>query len=143
MNRFVVCALVLALATPAAADIRESATRESTWAAGRLAAAEQARPNAAGQSGDNPYFIPSLALIAVGSVVTLYGMTHETGVACNSNNTATSVSCGVTKSKATIFAGLGMVGIGTFLFVKGKKRSNSPELLIGVGTVGARQRLTW
>ena len=143
MNRFVVCMLVLAIASPAAADIRESAARESTLAGARLAAADQARPNAAGQSGDNPYFIPAIALLAVGGVVTLYGMTHETGVACNSNNSLTSVSCGVTKSKATIAAGLGMVGVGTFLFVKGKKRSNSPELLIGAGTVGARQRLTW
>lgn len=143
MKNFVTVVLMLAIATPAAADVRQSAAREATRAAVRLTTAEQARPNASGQSGENPYLVPSLALLAVGSVVTLYGMAHDTGVACNSNQTLTSVSCGATKSKATIFTGLGLVGVGTFLFVKGKKRSNSPELLFGAGTVAARQRLTW
>lgn len=143
MTRLVACLLIVIFASPAAADIRGSVAREAALAAAPFLDGGQARPNARGQGGDNPYLIPAIALIGVGSVVALYGMTHETGVACSSNSASTSVSCGVTKSKATIFAGLGMVGVGTFLFVKGKKRSSSPELLIGYGTVGARQRLTW
>ena len=143
MTRLLACVLVLALASPAVADIRESAVRESARAEAVLRAAAQARPNAGGQGNDNPYFIPSLALLGLGTVVTLYGMTNETGVACSSNASLTSVSCGTTKSKATIFAGLAMVGVGGFLFAKGKQKSKSPELLIGVGAIGARQRLTW
>ena len=142
MTRLLACVLVLALASPAVADIRDSAARETARAETVLRAA-QARPNAGGQGNDNPYFIPSLALLGLGTVVTLYGMTNETGVACSSNASLTSVSCGTTKSKATIFAGLAMVGVGGFLFAKGKQKSKSPELLIGVGAIGARQRLTW
>ena len=143
MTRLLACVLVLALASPAVADIRESAARETARAEAVLRAAEQARPNAGGQGNDNPYLIPSLALLGLGTVVTLYGLVHDTGVACNSNSSLTSVSCGTTKSKATIFAGLAMVGAGGFLYARGKKRSRSPELLIGVGAIGARQRLTW
>lgn len=125
---------------PAFADQDQPSVKKSiVEIAGRaLASADQARPNAPSQSDDNPYFLPAVILMAGGGAVTLYGLTHDTGVACTSGTS--SFSCGVTKSKVTIFAGLGMVGVGAFLFYKGK---NHPNVVFGPRMIGVRQQFIW
>ncbi|MEQ1909829.1 MAG: hypothetical protein ABMA15_13455 [Vicinamibacterales bacterium] len=145
MRRLIAAVLVLGITSPAVADIRGSLNREGALAGQQaaLAAAAQARPNANGTSGDNPYFIPAMVLLGAGGVVTLYGLTHDTGVSCSTNSAVTSVSCGTTKSKATIFTGLGMVGVGGYLFSKGKQRRSSPQILTGPRAIGVGQRLVW
>lgn len=108
-----------------------------------LAATEQARPNAKGTGDDNPYFWPGVLLMSGGGLVALYGMTHDTGVACStssSRSSATSLSCGTTKSKATIFTGIGMLGAGAFVFYKGK---NQPAVVFGPRLIGVRQQFVW
>lgn len=115
-----VIVLSLGLGRPAFAEELKPSIKKSIAdvQASMLATADQARPNAPNQNDDNKYFWPAVLLMSGGGVVALYGMTHDTGIACSSNSTVTSVSCGVTKSKATIFTGIGMVGVGAFLFYK-------------------------
>jgi hypothetical protein len=134
MRRTIIILLLLGIPSSAFADLRESIAREA-------AAAAQARPNAPQQDDDNPYLIPAIVLMGAGGVVTLIGLTHETGAKCTS--TVTTFSCGTTKSKATIFTGLGMVGVGAFVFQKGKSKARSPEILVGPHAVGVRKQLTW
>ncbi len=138
MRRLIAAVLVLGIASPAFADIRGSVSKEAALAA---RASAQARPNAAGSNEDNPYFLPGVVLMAVGASVALYGMTHDTGVACSGIGTV-GLSCGVTKSKATIFTGVGIAGVGAYLFYKGKAKS-SPQIIAGPHVVGVRQRLAW
>lgn len=108
-----------------------------------LAATEQSRPNAKGTGDDNPYFWPGVLLMSGGGLVALYGMMHDTGVSCSTSSarsSATSLSCGTTKSKATIFTGIGMLGAGAFIFYKGK---NQPAVVFGPRLVGVRQQFVW
>jgi len=144
MGRFIAAALVLGIASPAFADIRGSVGREGALASQRAARASalQARPNAAGND-DNPYFLPSMIIMGGGALVALYGMTHDTGAECSGIG-ASSFSCGTTKSKTTIFTGVGMIGAGAYLYYKGKQRQNrSPQVVFGPGAIGVRQQLTW
>jgi len=144
MRRFIATALVLGIASPAFADIRGSVGTEGSLASQQAAraSARQARPNAAGND-DNPYFLPSMIIMGGGAVVALYGMTHDTGAKC-SGAIGVSISCGTTKSKTTIFTGIGMIGAGAYLYYKGKQRQNrSPQILFGPGAIGVRQQLTW
>lgn len=130
---------MLTISSPAFADLRSSLDR-----AVALSTTAQARPNAKGQNDDNPYFVPAMVLMAGGGLVALYGMTRDTGVACSGTTSATSFSCGVTKSKATIFTGVGLVGVGAFLYYRGKaKQNSSPQIVVGPHGVGVRQSLTW
>ena len=145
MNRLIATVLVVGIASPAFADIRESAARQVALAGrhGAGGSLAQARPNAQEKSDGNPYFVPSVLLMGAGGLVTLVGMTHDTGVACSGIGTA-GFSCGTTKSKATIFAGAGMLGVGAYLFHKGKAQQKSlPEIIAGPAVVGVRQRLSW
>lgn len=136
MRRLFATILILGIATPAlAADLAASISSEAR------AAASQARPNARGQNDDNPYFLPAVIIMGAGGLVALYGMTHDTGVQCT--DTRTSFACGTTKSKATIFTGVGMIGVGAYLFYKGRQQSSSPEILAGPNVIGVRQRLSW
>ncbi len=115
-------------------------------AAKEAAAAAQARPNAAGNNDENPYFLPGVILLSAGGVVALYGMTHDTGVSCNTTGTnrGSSFSCGTTKSKGTIIAGLGIAGVGGYLLFKGnQQKKSSPEIVAGPHVLGLRQHLRW
>src|SRR5262245_60723114 len=128
MRRVIAALLILGMASPAVAQIRESAAKEAALVAqpGELA---QARPNAPSQREDNPYFIPAIVLLGAGGLVTLYGLMHETGVECDSRSSG-SFSCGTTKSKATIFTGVGIVGAGVWLFYRGQQKSRNPQILV-------------
>lgn len=129
----VLAALVGLLPTEGlAADLAASISSEAK------AAASQARPNAAGPNDDNPYFLPSTIIMGGGALVALYGMSHDTGIKCDSG-----FSCGTTKSKTTIFTGVGMIGVGAYLYYKGKRQSSSPDILVGPNVIGVRQRVSW
>jgi hypothetical protein len=142
VRQLIIVLLITGITTPAFADLRTSAAREASAMVTEAALLAQARPNARGQSDENPYFIPAVVLMGAGGLVTLYGLTHDTGVECSSITLA-SVSCGTTKSKTTIFTGVGILGVGTYLFYKGKQRSSSPEILAGPNVIAVRQRLVW
>ena len=134
---FVVATAVTLLPLEAVAEERAASVSNAV----RTAPAAQARPNARGLNDDNPYFLPSVVLMGAGGLVSLYGMSHNTGVQCTSPGLVT-FSCGTTKSKTTIFSGVGMIGAGVYLFYKGKAR-NYPQILAGPDAVSVRQRITW
>jgi len=135
MKRSLAIVLTLTMAVPSSAFAGELAASISRAVE---AAASQARPNAPGQASDNPYFLPAVIVTAVGGAVTLYGVTHKTGYECSLIG-----SCGFTKSKVTIFTGLGLVGVGGYLFSKSRARSNSPQILIGPDGFAVRKQLRW
>jgi hypothetical protein len=132
---FLIASLGLFSISASAADLPAAISK-----AANEAAAAQARPNAKGNNDDNPYFWPGVALMSAGGLVFLYGVTHDTGVECAF--TVVAANCGTTKSKATIFTGLGMAGVGAFLFYKGRSTSR-PDIYAGPHVFGVRQHLTW
>jgi hypothetical protein len=137
MKRVLAIGLAVIMAVPSGAFAGDLAASISQAV---NAAASQARPNAQGQN-DNPYFLPAIIVMSAGGVVALYGATHETGIQCTGS--ALVVGCGFTKSKTTIFTGLGIVGVGAFLFSKGRARANSPQIVVGADGIRVRQQLRW
>ena len=138
MQRFIAAATAFLIATSSAPSYAGDLTASVERAA--LAAAAQARPNARGSNDDNPYFIPAMVLLGGGALVSLYGLTHTTGVECSS--VAFGTSCGLTKSKTTIFTGVGLAGAGAYLYYRGRATS-APQILAGPGTLGVRQQVRW
>ena len=118
-----------------AADLAGSITK-----AAQESVSAQARPNASGNSDDNPYEVLSFVLMGAGATVTVYSLLIETGVKCN--ETSRSFSCETTKNKTALFAGLGMIGVGAFLYHKGQSKSH-PQILIGPRGAGVFQQLRW
>lgn len=142
-----VCLLVAPQAS--AGDMADSAARAATLSASIsnaaksvAASASQARPNARG-SDENPYLIPAVVLMGVGGLVALYGTALSTPeVTCTESRT--SFSCGSSRSKAPLIAGLGIAGFGVFLFYRGEQKKNSsPELVVGPHNVTLRKQIRW
>ena len=140
---------VLVAQQASAGELRDSAgnpvsiaTSVSNAAKSLAASGGQARPNARG-SDENPYLVPAIVLMGVGGLVALYGTALSTPeVTCTESRT--SFSCGASRSKAPLIAGLGIAGAGVFLFYLGEQKKNSsPELLVGPAGITLRKQIQW
>ena len=139
---------VLVAQQVSAGELRDTAgspvisTSVSNAAKSLAASGGQARPNARG-SDENPYLVPAIVLMGVGGLVALYGTALSTPeVTCTESRT--SFSCGASRSKAPLIAGLGIAGFGGFLFYRGEQKKNSsPDLLVGPHGITLRKQVRW
>jgi hypothetical protein len=137
MQKLIAAGLTLMMAAPASAQVREAAAKAAT------AAAAQTTQQLSQAGNSNPYFLPSVLLMAGGGLVMLVGATHDTGASCT--DTLSTFECHTTKSIGTVIAGAGIVGVGFYLFHKGASPSHasSPIVTVGSGVVAIRQRVSW
>lgn len=90
----------------------------------------------------NPYSFASYAIMGIGGGLTIYGLTHTTGVKCDFNDA--SIGCKTTKSKSLIFGGLGMIGAGFWLYLRGEDQRNTmPSIQFDGRTFVASKRWTF
>jgi hypothetical protein len=135
VKKLVVCAVVLAL-NPLplfGQSLRESANE----AAIRLA--ETQRPAAGGR---NPYQTPSLVLMGLGGTLTVLSFLAPSGVSCRETGPGLiDIECGTQANKGLLFSGLGAVGLGAYLWMKGdKQRAAQPILTPTPGGIALQHR---
>lgn len=77
--------------------------------------------------------------MGVGGGLTVYGLTHTTGVECDFGNA--NLGCKTTRSKGLVFGGLGAAGVGLWLFMRGERQRNvMPSISFDGRTIVASKR---
>ena len=87
----------------------------------------------------NPYATLSYVLMGAGGGLTVYGLTHATGIECDLGGA--NIGCKQTRSKGLLFGGLGAAAVGLWLFMRGERERNvMPSISFDGRTIVASKR---
>jgi hypothetical protein len=135
-----ILSLVLAFSLAGGTAFAES-IRSSIPAAAAAAGAAQARQRG---RGENPMMVPGLVLMGGGASLATLAMLAPSGVKCkDTGGRSFGVECGTTANKGLLFTGLGAVGVGGYLIMRGEKQRSAPFVAPTVGGVVAGHRFTF
>jgi hypothetical protein len=124
-HRLVTLALVLTL-TPV------PTFAQTLRAAAKAGGAELAAAQRPAVRGSNPYKTPAIVLMSAGAGLTLSGLAAQTTVCAE--------TCRSHPNKGVLFGGLGTLGVGAFLYMKGENRRAAIRPVSGGIVVSTRIR---